>query len=123
MNIRGAHYKKFNTVKKHRVSAADFKLNLCNIIDLCREYNAMPILLASPYLDKGQDWVYSHKKYNDIIREVSFQNEVQLIDLVLFFKDREDLFIAPKNDYIHINLKANEIVAENLFDLIQDKLY
>ena len=119
-NVRLKYYKHNVDAGKSRVSMQDFEDNLISMIDLCRLNNCKVIMLTSFYLDKGQSWVETHKRYNDIITLVAVRRKVNLIDLAEQFSKRSDLFIDPEKDHVHINMKGYEIVARALYEVIRD---
>jgi len=109
-------------LRRHRVSKDNFKDNLINIVKICRDNKSKAILLTSPYLNRGQDWVEIHDDYNSIIRTVASECNVILVDLAPFFSNKEHLFIDPKHDYVHINLIGSEIIAKELFNAVKNDI-
>jgi lysophospholipase L1-like esterase len=101
-----------------RVSGQDFRQNLNAIIKLCKRNHCAVILLTSPYLDRGQSWIALHKKYNKIIREVAEENNIPCLELEDFFKNREDLFIDPLHDHVHVNMAGYKYIARRLFEIV-----
>ena len=121
LHVIGEKRKKVKS-KIFRVPPYDFRQNLEAIIELCEENNCKLILLTSPYLDKNQEWVTIHRRYNDIIRNLAQENNIPCLDLADFFSTRPDLFIEPERDHVHINMKGYWIIARGLFEMIKRQI-
>ncbi|MDP8252826.1 MAG: GDSL-type esterase/lipase family protein [Candidatus Kaelpia aquatica] len=122
LSIKQKIYNSPRHIKQYRVSKQSFKNNLINMIRICRVNGSKAILLTSPYLDEDQGWVKIHKSYNDIIRLTALEEDAALVDLAELFSQREDLFIDPEHDHVHINLKGYKIIARELFNIIKTEM-
>ncbi|MFC1708845.1 SGNH/GDSL hydrolase family protein [Candidatus Omnitrophota bacterium] len=120
LKIKQRRYKRVGPEQFVRVSLEDYKYNLSEFIDICKNKNILIILMTAPYLDREGEWIPLHKEYNSIVRQVALKENVKIIDLVETFVDREDLFIEPKVDYVHYNWRGSQIVAQALADVISD---
>lgn len=116
-----------------RVSAADFKGNLTEMVRLSRENGIIPVLLTAPsshekgsepeyltrrHLRNLDDLIPLHQQYVSIVREVAKAENVILCDLAAAFEKlpREDVrsryFLE---DGIHLRPEGSVKLAELLF--------
>lgn len=116
--------KKPNRKLAHRVSPSDFKKNLESMIRLARSSGIKVFLLTQPPRELQKpiaDFIKIILKdrslYNNIIRTVSLQLQVPLIDIEAAFKDRknEKLFDDSKRDIIHPNLAGQKLTAYEIY--------
>ena len=116
--------KKANRKSVHRVSPLDFKKNLESMIKMARSSGIKVFLLTQPpaeVKEPTKDFIKKILKdrilYNTIIRTVSRQLQVHLIDMEAIFKDRKDerLFDYQKKDIIHPNLEGLKLTAYEIY--------
>ncbi len=105
-----------------RVTAQDFKINLNYIIDAIKQIGSKPILVTPlpmnefyahkdfpPYLENGLNYLVD--KYADIIREISANRNIPLIDTNKAFNDDPDTYkLIP--DGIHPNKCGHRFIAD-----------
>lgn len=80
------------------------------------------INLANEYFEKAKnfeifDCFLISSSYNDIMRTVAFDNNIELCDCAMeFSKQNEDyLFVDPKKDCFHPNAKGHKIIADVVY--------
>jgi len=104
----------------YRVAPDDFNENLTAICRLAKSKSIRPILLSSPIpsLDKYyppgsvSNLHRYHEYYNQIIKSVANEYDVELIDLAHFFDDRSDLFDNANRAPIHFNARGHQLAGE-----------
>lgn len=123
--LRGIIFKKnqkkyvsFGLDKAYRVSLEDYEKNLGEIVDISKREGIKLILMTSPYLEGNEEWITTHREYNNVVRKISFRESIPLVDLVNHFKNRKDLFIDPQADKVHYNWEGGNFVAEKLAKLV-----
>jgi lysophospholipase L1-like esterase len=112
----------------YRVGLKDFQSNLREICRAARSKGITPILLTSPipslatyYSPGSKSPMHSfHEKYNQVIRELSISDTVNLIDLAREFDQYGNLFDDAPNDPIHFNAKGHLLAAELLAEHIRE---
>lgn len=116
-----------------RVSLQDFESNLASMVRIARESGIVPVLLTAPTSHQvGREpaylvprWLYDlnrlvplHLEYVEVVREVSREHDVHLVDLHAEFASMD---VAERDGYfnedgIHLNDRGNEKIAEILYD-------
>lgn len=112
----------------YRVGLEDFRKNLRDICRLARSKGTTPILLTSPipplatYYPPGarSPMHRFHERYNQVIRELSVSDSVDLVDLAREFAHYADLYDKALNDPIHFNAKGHRLAAELLAEHIRE---
>ena len=124
-----------------RVSLADFRANLRQMVRIAREHGVIPILLTAPtshqvgqeprylaerWLTNLEELVPLHRRYVDVVRSVALGEDAQLVDLHREFdqlpgEELKRLFIS---DGIHLTPEGVRKVAEVIDrHLVQADLY
>ncbi len=67
-------------------------------------------------------------KYNEVIEKSAAKNRIPLLDAPLLFDNYskgavEKLFINPEFDFVHPNELGHKIIAQGLFDILQENDY
>ena len=125
----------------YRVSLADFRDNLRQMVRIARDDGIVPILLTAPtshrrgrepaylklrWLTSLDDLVPLHRRYVQAVREVAEEEDVPLVDLHEEFNrlPRHDLERLFRRDGIHLTAEGDRKIAE-LIDrrLVQANLY
>jgi lysophospholipase L1-like esterase len=78
-----------------RVSLDDYRANLREMVRLCREHGATPVLLTRPFEGHTHDpesWKSVGPDYNQVAREIATELNVPLIDVYKQFKREKGLF-------------------------------
>lgn len=108
-----------------RVSPSDFKNNLESMIKIARSHSIKVYILNEPS-GETEDQIHSylenflkdHVLYNEIVKTVSVESQVPLIDIVKLFngKKGEKLFDNPypRKDLIHPNLLGEKLIANEI---------
>lgn len=94
-----------------RVSLADYKSNLNEIIRECTARNIKVILLTRPYRGESnhpQWWMTYAPNYNAVIREVAETAGIPWIDVYSYFRDKPTLFA----DESHFTEAGHRLMAE-----------
>ncbi len=116
-----------------RVSLADFKSNLLQMVQIARDNDIIPLLLTAPSSHKkGQEpeylaerWLNDlnelvpiHKKYVQAVRDISAKEDVLLIDLHAEFDrlPQEDIIKFFQKDGIHLTEQGNRKIAELMYN-------
>lgn len=105
-----------------RVSIEDYRKNILEFVKICNKNGIKLILLTRPYnirfLKSEKDFRKNVPIYNDILRDISKNQNIPLIDFEKVFnrlEDKESYFI----DDCHNNLKGFEIISEILYDSLE----
>ncbi len=125
----------------YRVSLADFRDNLRQMVRIARDDGIVPILLTAPTshrrgrepaylahrgLTNLDDLVPLHRRYVQAVREVAAEEDAPLVDLHEEFNrlPRRDLERLFRRDGIHLTAEGDRKIAE-LIDrrLVQADLY
>lgn len=104
-----------------RVSLDEYRENLRQMIRLCRERAARPVLLTRPFKGRTHDpesWKSLGPDYNQITREVGAETGVPVVDLYKAFKRRPVLF----EDESHFTREGHWEAARYVFSEIQPLL-
>jgi len=127
--------------KPERVSLADFSSNLLQMVQIARNNDIIPVLLTAPSSHKkgeepgylAERWLNDlhqlvpiHKKYVQVVRDISSKEDVPLIDLYAEFNQlpQEELIKFFQKDGIHLTEKGNKKIAEFIYkDLVKNDLY
>jgi len=127
--------------KPERVSLADFRSNLLQMVQIARSNGIIPILLTAPsshkkgeepdylaerWLNDLNELVPIHKKYVQVIRDISSNEDVPLIDLFAEFErlPQDDINKYFQKDGIHLTEKGNKKIAEFIFEyFVRNDLY
>lgn len=127
--------------KPERVSLSDFSSNLLKMIRLARDNGIIPLLLTAPsshkkgeepdylaerWLNDLNELVPIHNKYVQVIRDISSNEDVPLIDLFAEFErlPQDDINKFFQRDGIHLTEKGNKKIAEFIFEyFVRNDLY
>jgi len=118
LRIKQNNYSCVGPKESMRVSITDYEKNIREIIRIGQMARITIVLLTAPSLDGPQEWTATHQDYNRVVRKISKDKKLPIVDLVEEFHNREDLFIDPINDKCHYNWKGSEIIARKLFETI-----
>ena len=119
--------------KPERVSLADFKSNLLQMVQIARESGIVPLLLTAPSSHKkgeepeylAERWLNDlnklvpiHKKYVQAVRDISSNEDVLLIDLFAEFErlPQEDIIKFFQKDGIHLTEQGHKKIAEFIYN-------
>jgi lysophospholipase L1-like esterase len=106
----------------YRVSVEDYRANLIWMVRICRSSEIEPILITAPIgdADPANDQPYEiyHGLYNEIVRQVSSEYRVSLLDAAAAFVDHPEYYDNPGEDYIHYNRLGADWIASHLADMI-----
>lgn len=109
------------TELKPRVSLPDYKENLTWIVRAAKKRNIDVVLLTRPYVGgiNNQLWWknFAHQ-YNQATGEVAENENVTLVDVFSFFKNKEELFA----DESHFTEQAHRDAAQIICDAIRPLL-
>lgn len=117
------------TAPVYRVGPKDFQSNLREICWVARSKGSTPILLTSPipslatyYPPGSKSPLHSfHEKYNQVMRELSVSDTVDLVDLAREFDHYRELFDDAPNDPIHFNARGHRVAAELLAEHLRER--
>lgn len=114
------------TGAQRRVSLEEFRANLLEICHAVRAGGGIPVLLTSPI--PALELYYSanrmsplherHARYNLFIRQLAFDEGIELVDLAAEFDRRADLFDDAVQDPIHFNSRGHALAAELIVEQI-----
>ncbi len=102
----------------YRVSLQDYRSNLIEMVRFCRQRKIKAVLLTAPIGDDNpndqQQYEIYHELYNQMVREVSREYRVTMLDAAAAFVDHPEFFDNPAADYIHYNATGAAWIAEHL---------
>jgi len=94
-----------------------FKRNLKSILSICKTHDIIPVFLTQPH--KRLSIEKLHREYNDIIRNLSEENNSHIIDMAKLISKNKGNFI----DQIHYSsdgiIEISNIIAPRLIDIIE----
>jgi lysophospholipase L1-like esterase len=102
-----------------RVDLENFRANLQAMVDSTRGIGAVPILVTEPQ-PSHQDYgpavshhpaVRYHQRYNDVVRVLSAQQAVALVDAAAAFDREPAYYDTPREDFIHFNAAGHDLIA------------
>ena len=117
-----------------RVTPADFRRNILEMVKLARENNIIPVLLTAPtsaqrgkeppylrerWLKNTEDLIPWHRQYTSIIREIAQEKHVVLCDLAEKFDSLPRQQVISEyftEDVVHLTELGNKKLAEFLYD-------
>lgn len=106
----------------YRVSVEDYRANLIEMLRYCRQRQIEPVLLTAPIGDDNpnemEPYEIYHELYNQMVREVSQEYRVTMVDAAAAFVDHPEYFDDPTRDYIHYNAAGARWIAEHLAQAI-----
>jgi lysophospholipase L1-like esterase len=122
-----------NQRKTERVSIADFRSNLTEMISITKNNGIRPVLLTAPsshiagkepeyladrWLTELSNLIPLHQNYVQTVREVSAKEQVQLIDLYKEFRklNNNDLSRLFQEDGIHLTEEGDEKIAKIMYE-------
>ncbi len=113
-----------------RVPLEQFRSNLLDIIAQAQSIGSAPILLTAPipaletyYPPHRRSPMHdAHYRYNRIVREIAFENDITLLDLATEFDRHSNLFTDVVMDPIHFNALGHHLAAKLLYPLVQQAL-
>ena len=77
------NYVSFGLDKAYRVSLEDYEKNLEEIVDISNRKGIKLILMTAPFLEGHEEWISTHREYNNVVRKIAFRKGVPLVDPVL----------------------------------------
>lgn len=105
-----------------RVSPEDYRKNIIEFVNLSKKKKFEIILLTRPYNIKQYKSEKDFRKnvaiYNEILRKISKEYRIKLIDLEKFFNEKDDK-IRYFVDDCHNNYLGFELISELLYDSLQ----
>jgi lysophospholipase L1-like esterase len=83
---------------------------------------SIPVSSAKAFLGPGKTSKphIANKHYNKALRETTSEIGVPLIDVVLLFEDRGDLYDNGREEYIHYNAKGHQVIADAIYQYFQE---
>ncbi len=115
---------------QRRVPLMDFRDNLREIINYCRQNKITPVLLSPPiaslanyFSGKSISAFHDlHHSYQTAILEIGAHESVAVIDLQTPFDQHNDLFDDAYADAIHFNAAGHLLVAQQISPIIDSLL-
>ncbi len=104
-----------------RVSIDDYEKDLREMVRICVKNNIKIIFLTRPFIGATSDklwWKNFAPQYNDIVKKVSKEKNVMLIDLYGYFNNKGSYFY----DESHFNKEGHEIAAKIIYKEIKNYL-
>ena len=101
-----------------RVSLQEYQHNLNEIIKISKMKNIKVILLTRPFIGKSPNafwWKNFAPKYNAATIELAKDNDVPVIDIYSYFKDKMDFF----SDESHFNQRGHRYMAKIIYENIK----
>lgn len=114
-------FKKGNTELVPRVSLREYETYLNEIIKLCRIHNIKIILFTRPFTGDSRDklrWKYFAPEYNAVVRKIAIANNIELIDLFEYFRDKTEYFA----DEGHFTEEGHKVAANFIYNKIEKYL-
>lgn len=113
---------------KHRVSLDEYKKNLLKLVEKSKQYKAKLVFVGLTPVDKRVDptpWTPGKsyrlefvKQYDQVLREVSNENNIPYIELMSrFAKDNYQYLLV---DGLHPSTKGHEIIYQEVKRCLQD---
>lgn len=106
----------------YRVSLEDYRDNLIEMVRFCRQRKIEPLLITAPIGDNNPDdhqpYEIYHELYNQMVREVSQEYRVTMVDAAAAFVDHPEFYDDPTADYIHYNAAGASWIADHLAEAI-----
>jgi lysophospholipase L1-like esterase len=93
----------------HRVSPAAFKVNLIEMVDRARKFDAEPMLCSLTPTFRNAGFAEDVAHYDQIIRRVADDENVRLIDVRAAFGTGDGLLLA---DGLHLSERGHEVYAD-----------
>ena len=111
-----------------RVNIDSFKFNLIEMINKFKANKVKQIILCTNYLMpihtkklNGNSWNDNIKKYNEIIRRISQQKNITLIDIEKKFTDKSKInYLNEDGKWLHLSKKGNYIYFKIVLDTIKN---
>ncbi len=120
-----------------RVSLADFRSNIEEMVDLAHANKIQPVLMTAPtshqighepeylrgrWIENLDELVPLHQSYVDVVREIAAEKQVVLCDLANIFEQfpREELDTYLMKDGIHFTPEGGKKVGALLFECLRD---
>ncbi len=101
-----------------RVSLADYRQNLMEIIRLARDRGILVVFLTRPYTGRIDDqywWKNFAHEYNLATAEVAAEEDVLLVDVYSQFKGQTEYFA----DESHFTAAGHRLAAEIIYEALQ----
>jgi lysophospholipase L1-like esterase len=116
-----------------RVSPAAYRANLVEMIDRARRFGTRQIILSTNHptlrsrtLVSGQTLEERRMLYNDIVRDVARECDVQLCDIerAFAFASTEALagLLLPEPDVLHLSPAGHRIYADAIFPFVSQSV-
>jgi len=114
-----------------RVSEGAFRANLIEMIHRARHFGAKRIILSTNYptlrlkiLLSGESLEARRRRYDDIVRDVAIEEEVQLCEVAKTFEtctySELEESLMPYPDQLHLSLAGHIRYADAVYGLISD---
>lgn len=100
-----------------RVSEDDYKNNLKSMINIAEQNRIKVVLLTRPFIGESDHelwWKNFGPQYNEIVRETAKNENILLIDIYEYFKNKELLFA----DEAHFTDEGHILAAEYIYKKI-----
>lgn len=108
------------------VTNEEFKKNLCELINLARNYSSKIVIIGSMPVDKrvdpmpwakGRSYKNEHVfEFNKIMDEVSTQEQIAFVDIYSEFIEKE--YSSLLSDGVHMNNEGHKLLYEKVRDFL-----
>jgi lysophospholipase L1-like esterase len=102
---------------RHRVGLDEYEANLAEMVRLARAHGAQAMLLTRPFTGPvfERHWKQFGSDYNEATVRVAEREDVPLIDVYSFFKDRDRYF----GDESHFTEDGHRLAAGIVFERLE----
>jgi lysophospholipase L1-like esterase len=110
-----------HTEPTRRVEIEEYRANLGEMVRLCRERGARPVLLTRPFQGHTHDpesWKSMGPDYNQVTREVGAKLDVPVIDVFKEFKKRRHLFEDESHFTVAGHWEAARFIYQELLPVL-----
>ena len=122
-----ARFQAMNEVRKNQ-----YRRRLESFIDLCRNFNIIPVLMTEPRVSFAAEttppWAKASEQseFNQIVRDVCFMKHAILIDLEEYIEKDIEKYSVPKEyflDEIHVADKGSEVYAGQIAEALWREIF
>lgn len=110
-----------NTLKKHQLKHSEslkaYKERVENLAEKCINNSISPIFVTQPLVYGGEGWAIM-QMYNDVVRMVCYEKQLQCIDLANIMPKRAVYFY----DEMHYTNEGSKAVSDIIFNNLKDKI-
>ena len=106
-----------------RVPLDDFRVNICQMADLCAEHQAACILVKWPDQPMAGGQGSPREEYHTILGQIARERRLAVADVVAAFQRHPwsvDTYIP--NDIVHVNKSGNALAAQSAFEAVRQVL-